>query len=502
MIASSAGRQSLRHRARPHHPLPISPSARLLVLLLADGAALPLAWHVASLIHTDSRIPFAHDPWLARGVACVAWLAGNIWLSRRLGRALAPVLSRHRHAVLLAALQRLGRQPSVRACCRFAIHAASHLLQSVNCAILLADGSHGGFALAAVRYPSLLPSDLRIEAAHPLISLLRARPDAMQIETLEVSVATGGLLEASGSLGEISRWLRMLELRMAVPIPGPDGLAGLLLFGAGRRPGPYPAEDALIGELLARQLGAALIQAELREHLAGEASLLQTTSRFADLGCLAAGLAHDVQNPLTIISGEVQLYQSRASGKDALVDDLAASILEECQRASAISRQVLRFAKAPVGIGPIDLAVVVRESLDLASYLIGAERVERDVDLLTTPLPPVQGSRRELQDACLHLILRALRSGIEHGGHLVVRADVSGEWVELEIGLAGAAESGPRSGSPEAAADVGLLAAGAIARSHGGWLEWRCDGGASAIGCLRLPAGAATEGRVTVADGA
>jgi len=105
-----------------------------------------------------------------------------------------------------------------------------------------------------------------------------------------------------------------------------------------------------------------------------------TQQKLASLGQLASGMAHEIHNPLSIISGEAQLYLERSKGQDEKVDEVLTSIIEECQRAADITRRILRFAKpAPSDLAALDLKAVIDESLALAGYQVRLEHVERVV---------------------------------------------------------------------------------------------------------------------------
>jgi two-component system sensor histidine kinase PilS (NtrC family) len=127
-------------------------------------------------------------------------------------------------------------------------------------------------------------------------------------------------------------------------------------------------------------IGHAVIFQDLTAMRAME-DAVRRSERLADLGRLAAGLAHELRNPLASISGSVELLERRAQLDDA-DRRLMAIVLRETGRLEDLVRRFLQFTRPPEpACRPTDLASVVGETLDVfANDRGGAVRLERALD--------------------------------------------------------------------------------------------------------------------------
>jgi signal transduction histidine kinase len=169
------------------------------------------------------------------------------------------------------------------------------------------------------------------------------------------------------------------------------------------------------------------------------ASLLRA-ERLATVGRLAAGVAHEIGNPLGAVSGYVELARARlAAGRAPLeeVADFLARASGEAQRIDLIVRDLLDFARpAAVERVPVVLGEAVAAAVRLASVQARFGAVEV-ASALPAGLPPVLAEGRRLVQVFLNLLLNA---GDAMGGRGRVRLEAShaGDWVEVEL-----ADEGP-----------------------------------------------------------
>ncbi len=156
----------------------------------------------------------------------------------------------------------------------------------------------------------------------------------------------------------------------------------------------------------------------LRDELGEKNRLLERKNRLAALGEMAAGMAHEIRNPL----GGIQLYASILA-KD--VSDRPQSlqvvrkISEGVKRLEALVSQVLQFTREmPVNVARMDLADVVDQSLELAAGQIQAKCLRCQVE---GPRPmPVQADPLLIGQSLLNLVLNAAEA-LDEGGTLSVR---------------------------------------------------------------------------------
>ncbi len=189
--------------------------------------------------------------------------------------------------------------------------------------------------------------------------------------------------------------------------------------------GPYGGE---IGEL-ARAFDemAAALRARERELARHHAALLQT-EKLAAIGRLAAGVAHELRNPLTVIDGRVQLLEreaARGQVDPAMLGRHLASFQEAAQRMRGIMNGLSSYCKpARAEPGPLD----VGELLAAAGELVGHEARSRDIALevdVAPDLPPVLGERSEMMQVLVNLATNGIEA-MASGGHLRLRGRLDG----------------------------------------------------------------------------
>jgi signal transduction histidine kinase len=137
--------------------------------------------------------------------------------------------------------------------------------------------------------------------------------------------------------------------------------------------------------------------------------------RLASLGVLAAGVAHEVNTPLTGISSYAQLLLSETGAEDPR-RDLLEKVERQTFRASRIVSNLLEFARKPgVERKPIDLAALISDTSDLLRERMVAKRVELDWQAPDEPVVVV-GSEGELQQVFTNLLMNSIDAMAPGGG--------------------------------------------------------------------------------------
>lgn len=153
--------------------------------------------------------------------------------------------------------------------------------------------------------------------------------------------------------------------------------------------------------------------------------------RLASLGLLAAGVAHEVNTPLTGISSYTQILLEDMSADDPRRETLE-KIEAQTRRASSIANSLLNLARPErTSFETLPLNDAVLEVIKLFEPQIRNDRIELHTEL-SAEVPEVRGHRGKLQQVLLNLLSNA-RDAVEGGGHITVRTANSGERVVLEV---------------------------------------------------------------------
>ncbi|HKI12220.1 MAG TPA: ATP-binding protein [Candidatus Acidoferrum sp.] len=158
---------------------------------------------------------------------------------------------------------------------------------------------------------------------------------------------------------------------------------------------------------------------------------MSQTEKLTSLGLLAAGVAHEVNTPLAVISNYIQMLAKQMPDGDPR-HSIIEKIVKQTFRASEIVNNLLNFSRTGAGeLADVDLNRVVEETLSLVAHPLKTSQI-RVVKQLTEDLPPVRGSANKLQQVFLNLFLNA-RDAMPTGGMLEVRTAAHNGTVEIEV---------------------------------------------------------------------
>jgi two-component system NtrC family sensor kinase len=281
-----------------------------------------------------------------------------------------------------------------------------------------------------------------------------------------------------------------------------------LLAASGERV-PVAVTSRVVRDRKGYALGLVVSMRDLRE-LASLRTRLVTSGRLAAVGQLAAGIAHEINNPLAFVRANLGLLQDhwkrlldgapelRGSGELAQIalesEQLIEESLEGVDRAAEIVRGVKDFSHAGrAQREPADLHVLLDQVLALAGPHV---RGRADVERCYGELPPVHCSPQQLKQVFLNLVVNAAQA-VETGGRIVVATRADGGCVEVDVADSGrgiAPEIRDRIFDPffttKAVGEgtgLGLGIAYQIVRSHGGSIEVESEPGLLTRFTVRLP---------------
>ncbi|MDY0270486.1 sensor histidine kinase [Trichloromonas sp.] len=154
------------------------------------------------------------------------------------------------------------------------------------------------------------------------------------------------------------------------------------------------------------------------------------SERMASVGHLAAGMAHEIGNPLGAVVGYLELLKGDLT--DPAARDLVERSLAEAGRIDRLVRELLDFAKpSPAVREAFDPAALGRDVLDLLRHQ-GVFDQRRLYDELPEKLPLVRMDPHRLRQVLVNLLLNA-RDATMVGGAIRLSGAVEGEWVRLAV---------------------------------------------------------------------
>jgi C4-dicarboxylate-specific signal transduction histidine kinase len=232
--------------------------------------------------------------------------------------------------------------------------------------------------------------------------------------------------------------------------------------------------------------------------LADARESLLRSEKLATVGRLAAGVAHEVGNPLGAITGYAELARTRLpAGGDPLLANAIDRIASAAVRIDHTVRGLLDFARpGAFELAPVSVPAALEAALDLARVQPRFRNVEVTVRI-REDLPPVVGRDRELCQALLNLLLNAA-DAMEGQGRVEIEVGRAGDRVEVAV-----SDQGPgidpgdlgrifdpffTTKPPGAGSGLGLAITHSIVSSFGGTIEATNVNGRGAVFRLKLRA--------------
>ena len=212
--------------------------------------------------------------------------------------------------------------------------------------------------------------------------------------------------------------------------PG-QGIHNLYKFRLGTTVGDTRVTNIAIAPLVAKNfsvIGRLIIVDDITERIDLESQLTQA-EKLSSIGLLAAGVAHEVNTPLAVISSYAQMLAKQLHGDDkqsVLLD----KITKQTFRASEIVNNLLNFSRTSVGeFGDVDLNRVIKDTLTLLEHQFKTAGIKVEQDL--HPLPAIHGNTGKLQQVFLNLFLNA-KDAMPGGGRLTI-STLNGHRAQVKV---------------------------------------------------------------------
>ncbi|MGB8113000.1 MAG: ATP-binding protein [Candidatus Sulfotelmatobacter sp.] len=279
------------------------------------------------------------------------------------------------------------------------------------------------------------------------------------------------------------------------------GIRNLYKFRLKTPTGEVRTVNVALAPLVTRKfevIGRLIIMDDITERIELEAQLSQA-DKLSSIGLLAAGVAHEVNTPLAVISSYTQMLSKQLHG-DPQKSGLLEKITRQTFRASEIVNNLLNFSRTSgTEIGDVDVNKVIAETLTLLEHQFKIAKIA--VENAPAPaLSPIQGNAGRLQQVFLNLFLNA-KDAMPDGGTLRV-ATLNGNSVCIVVSDTGTGiapehiqriydpffttKTQPRAGQPRGTG-LGLSVTYGIIQEHSGKIRVESHPGSGTTFTLDFP---------------
>jgi PAS domain S-box-containing protein len=241
------------------------------------------------------------------------------------------------------------------------------------------------------------------------------------IESWNAQMEAMYALSRAEVLGEALRAVFPAEFVDAMESFGDEpGVHHIYKFQLTTRAGEQRTVNAAVAPLLSRDfvpVGRIALVDDITDRVTLENQLAQA-DKLSSIGLLAAGVAHEINTPLAVISSYAQMLTKQMKG-DARLGPVLDKIVQQSFRASEIANGLLNFSRtSTTEFRSTDLNQVIRETLSLLEHQFKTAQVVVDLEL-DAQLPLIHGNPGKLQQVFLNLLLNA-KDAMHGGGHLRV----------------------------------------------------------------------------------
>ena len=288
---------------------------------------------------------------------------------------------------------------------------------------------------------------------------------------------------------------------IVTPLHGKEGVIGALTVDNRRGGMPFTSDDYTLLEGLANQAAIAIENAWLVEDLRRSREQVRRADRLGTLGTLAAGLAHEINNPLVSINTFLSMAPAkRREDDEEFWGNYHALACREAERIRGLVETMRRLGQTGAGAAPretVDAEALVNEVVTLLfrEAELGRVKLSADCDRDT---PKIVAVRDQLHQVVLNLTLNAI-AATPPGGEIIIQTgplpEGDGLWLEVK-------DTGPGIPSehleqifdpffttkgPDQGSGLGLMVCHRIVTDHQGKIEVRSREGEGTSFIVELP---------------
>jgi signal transduction histidine kinase len=286
---------------------------------------------------------------------------------------------------------------------------AGTLMGAKLCSLLMLDKDHEWLDLRASHGAgAVYLSKPRLSVGESLLGVVVRRKKPLQVANVQVSSRYQNV--------EIARQEGLISL-LSVPLLFAGEAIGTLSVYTGQ-PYNFSNEEIRILSALAELSAIAIEKARLYERIVDIEDHLRQNEKLSALGLLAAEVAHEIRNPLTVMKMLYHSLDLKFPREDPRAEDVRI-ISEKIEHLNKIVEQILAFARtSEPKLAPVNLNQLIEELGLLVRHKLKNQGVQWIVRL-HPQLPPIPGDATQLEQAFLNLILNAAEA-MPEGGTLTI----------------------------------------------------------------------------------
>jgi len=254
-----------------------------------------------------------------------------------------------------------------------------------------------------------------------------------RIESWNAQMEAMYALSRSEALGQPLRTVFPADFVDAIDSFGSEpGVHHLYKFPLTTRAGEQRTANVAIAPLLSRDfvsVGRIILVDDITERVSLETQLAQA-DKLSSIGLLAAGVAHEINTPLAVISSYAQMLSKQLKG-DQKLGPVLDKITQQSFRAAEIANGLLNFSRtSTTEFRETDLNQVIHDTLSLLEHQFKTAQIIVELELAES-LPPIHGNTGKLQQVFLNLLLNA-KEAMQGGGRLRVATLLNAESGHVE----------------------------------------------------------------------
>jgi two-component system NtrC family sensor kinase len=255
------------------------------------------------------------------------------------------------------------------------------------------------------------PVGAEFPESHPFVAALTRCQDPVLREELEVRSTPTERAAVSG-ICKTNAW------DVCIPLTVGGKLIGFIGLGRKRELNPFFTEDLVLLATLAAEASVALENARLYDELKRSQDIIRRADRLSALGTLAAGIAHEVRNPLVSIQTFFQLAPERLHDEEFFTTFLGMTA-NEVKRISDLITELLSFARSPTRqLRPMNL----NDAVERVATLLEPEARKHHLKLgreFSDAAPMVLADADQIKQVLINLVLNAIQA-TQAGGVVTV----------------------------------------------------------------------------------